>query len=291
MANDLCVTNGRQTDAMLDEAQEDGVDERSSAVISTLWTTSILPSLEENARSHAMNVAEHASQRRLAGKLTKALFDALHSQGEGHAKRGPARSFWCHQDLNSKRASHDQGQVSIDKADLLEVADQYLSHPEVRVNKIDWILLDALVFEELSARVSDTRLYLTLATLISVLKFVCIYLALPTAGYFLFTPEHETLATLGFIGWLLVVLIHLVGAPFRWQDLKRGLALQRQFQDLYAMLGDRSMSPSNLRESLDQASVAGAELDVVVFALVDRMIASDATVFDPEQIGASAPVA
>jgi hypothetical protein len=41
--------------------------------------------------------------------------------------------------------------MNIQKDQMLRVAAEYLSHPEIRTNKFDWLLLDAIVFAELAA--------------------------------------------------------------------------------------------------------------------------------------------
>jgi hypothetical protein len=89
---------------------------------------------------------------------------------------------------------------------------------------------------------------------------------------------------------LIVASLHLLGAPFRWQDLARARAILRQLQDLRAALGDRSVSPKKFSASLASASGAGVVLDVSAIAIVNRMTAGDVSVVVPAQLGAVSPV-
>jgi hypothetical protein len=151
------------------------------------------------------------------------------------------------------------------------------------------ILLDAGVVHELGALESDTRRYLNCAALIDVMEFLWVYLALPGLAYLLFTRGHVALATAFAVGWLIVAVVHLVGAPFSWRDRQRGRALLRQLQDMHAILGSHPISTTRLQESLDQASAAGVVLDGSLLTLVGRMIASDATAFVPQPIDPRSP--
>lgn len=134
---------------------------------------------------------------------------------------------------------------------------------------------------ELDALESDSRSYLIAAAVIDALELLWVFVALPAAVWFLFTNEHQTLAVVLFFGWLIVLLVYLIGLPYRCQDRKRGQALLRQLQKVHAILGNRPISPNELMRSLDQASTAGVVLDDTVFALADRMMASNATDFNP----------
>jgi hypothetical protein len=177
--------------------------------------------------------------------------------------------------------------TSINAATLLETAVEYLNHPEVRCTELDWVLLDAMVFHELQSQGADMRTYLTLATLIGRLKSLSVYLLLPAVVYLLFTREHTTLGTVaGMIGSI-VLVIHLVGAPFRSQDLERGRTVLRRLQDLYALIGNRNCSPIELRASLDKVVAAGVVLDRAVFTLVDSVCAKDSAAVTAGESGAA----
>jgi hypothetical protein len=192
--------------------------------------------------------------------------------------------------MNSHRSNDDHRRTTIDKDDLLEVAAEYLNHPEIRTDKFDRILLDAVAFDELSAMETDMRKFLIFATINSGIKFLTVYVALPALAYFLFMKEHGTLPTTAVVGWLIVASLHLLGAPFRWHDLARARAILRQLQDLRAALGDRSVSPKKFSASLASASGAGVVLDVSAIAIVNRMTAGDVSVVVPAQLGAVSPV-
>ena len=68
---------------------------------------------------------------------------------------------------------------------------------------------------------------------------------------------------------------------------QRGLFLssgeRQQLRDLYGILGDITISPRKLKESLDKAVAVGVSLDGAVFTIVDRAIARDPTAFIPSR--------
>jgi hypothetical protein len=59
--------------------------------------------------------------------------------------------YWMHQNFSILRTNDATRGMSIQRDEMLRVAAEYLSHPEIRTNKFDWLLLDAIVFAELDA--------------------------------------------------------------------------------------------------------------------------------------------
>lgn len=291
MTIDIHINDRRRIDVSLAEALGSGLDGPSRSVVATLWKTSVLPSIEENARRQGMDDPQRLDQLQRAGRLTRALFEALHREAEARSS-GPAAhaAFWEHQSATTRGSRMSAAGMSIDKSALQEIAVEYLRHPEVRSNKLDWVLLDALVFHELQAQGSDMRTFLRLATLINALKAVAVYVLAPALVYLLWARGQQTLAVAAGVFGSIAVLIHLVGAPFRWRDLDRGRTFLGLLQDLYGLLGQRTLSPVELRAAVDRATAAGVRIDRVVVSLVDRMAAADATAFHPEQVTAGSPV-
>jgi hypothetical protein len=67
-------------------------------------------------------------------------------------KKGEEPScYWIHRTLDLFRTNDDTRGIAIDKAEMLSAAAIYLSHPEIRTNRFDWMFLDSIAFAELDA--------------------------------------------------------------------------------------------------------------------------------------------
>jgi hypothetical protein len=117
----------------------------------SVWERVILPALEANAKQDPCSEAEFqdrcARAMRLALELFKALHDNVHSCGAADTRK--PRFYWFHHPFDVLKADDDRRGFVIDKDALLCVAAEYLSHPEIRCDHFDWLLLDSIVFAEL----------------------------------------------------------------------------------------------------------------------------------------------
>jgi hypothetical protein len=105
------------------------------------------------------------------------------------------------------------------------------------------------------------RLYLRLAMLNTVVGWLWVCLVLPLLCYFLHVGGHETAAKMFGSSWLLAVVVHLQGVPYRRRELARGRAVLHQLQELTAITASRPVSAGDLKASLETASARGVELD------------------------------
>jgi len=275
------------------------------ALISPVLEGTILPSIKANALINNSTKEELRDQCIRALRLIIALFKALHHNVFSLCENEEPHDLWHHQKYDFLRANDLTRGIAIDKAQLTNVAADYLSHPEIRNNKFDWMLLDAFVFAELDAYTyhvvntgSGTGInwaamfagkshpkYYGLQFLFVSLGISLRYLAMPAIAYFLMIKDYGTLATILAGGWLLYLAFLLFGFPKRWRARKKRAALLSYLADLYGMLGDGTISPRRFKETLDKVAAEGVVLDGAVFSLVDRMVARDATAFIPSQVG------
>lgn len=161
---------------------------------------------------------------------------------------------------------------SAGKPDLHADAVEYLGRPEARTAELDGTLLAAVISQAASALGSDMRSYLRYARCIEALGYIGVYLVMPTLAYWLFIRDHPTLAI---VAGLMVVAIHVVGAPYRCQDRRRANALLQHALDLTTVLDRRPVSMPELSSALSRACAAGMVLDDWVLELVQLMAASD----------------
>jgi hypothetical protein len=294
--------NEDQIDAVADPinthwAERMGDDAR--PFVEPIWHGSILPSLKVNALAEKWT-AEHFRDRCIRSFMaTVDLFYALHANaGSNYTQANETpQYYWVHQTFNMLRTNDATRGTSIQKDEMLRVAAEYLSHPEIRTNKFDWLLLDAIVFAELDAyswHISGFAAtlangsvvkYLALSALFKAIGFALGYLLLPAIAYFAFTRRHETTGWSIAALWAASVVWPLIGLPFRWKTHRKNKALLSRMLDLYRLLGDSTISPRLLKAALDRAATEGVVLDGAVFSIVDRIVARDATAFVPGQIG------
>lgn len=284
------------------EFWEQRIGDKAYELISPIWENWILPSLKVNAA--AADTGEKFRERWIrAMSLTQRLFEALHSN-HGYARdEERPRFFWMHQQFEVLRANDAKRGISIDKAEMLGVAAEYLSHPEIRCNKFDWLLLDAIVFAELDAFTSvltsskastgmavvfadgNQFKYFAFLALFRSISFALNYVAPPAIAVLALSKGHDitgwTIAGL----WAFSMVWTLIGVPVRWKMRRKNKELWTNLHDLYRILGDSTISPRVLKEALDKAAASGVVLDGAVFSIVDRLIARDATTFVPNQVG------
>jgi hypothetical protein len=230
------------------------------------------------------------------------LFRALHCNTFDQ-KAEVARHLWSHWQHFDFLSTHDPKRgFSIYKDGLHSAAALYLSHPEIRTDKLDWIFMDAIVFMELdnyAHHVFMTRAkpggpnwaavfanhdrikYFFFKIAFWLLGTALSLVVPPALAYFLFVRDHRVGAMIATGVWVLLLALRIVTYPSRWRARREASQLLKHLRDLYGILGHVTISPRNLKESLDKAVAAGVSLDGAVFTIVDRAIARDPTAFIP----------
>ncbi|MFX1716743.1 hypothetical protein [Paraburkholderia sp. A1RO-5L] len=291
----------------LKEHWEERMGDKLYALVSPVWEDWILPSLKKQAREAKCTQDEFREWWIRAMRLMEDLFESLHFNYRYRFEHGPEdeipRFYWRHQQFDFLKANDAKGGIYIEKADMLKVAAEYLSRPEIRTNMFDWLLLDSIVFAELDAFTShiigskiSTSLaaagangnhtkYFALVALFGAIGIALSYLTPPALAILAFTKGHNitgwSIAGL----WGVSLIWTLIGVPTRWKVRRKNKELLTNLNDLYRILGDSTISPRVLKDALDKAAASGVVLDGAVFSIVDRMIARDATTFVPTSVG------
>jgi hypothetical protein len=269
------------------------------------WNFSILPALRASTHRSGVTAKQYENAWCGAWYVTHQLFHALHSNAHIVPKeRNPHLSFWCHQPIEFFRNQYLMRGISIDKDALLRTAAFYLGHPESRTNWLDWIFLDALVLTEVIATSdyaietlggipaflasqfahSDMAKYSRLKVQYWLAGFAINYVAWPAVVYELFVHERRTWALVTASLWGLFQAVRIVIGVSMRRDRRAATKLVKPLRNLYGILGATTISPRKLKEALDTAAAAGAVFDGAAFAIVDRIVATDATAFIPTQI-------
>ena len=280
-------------------------DARLNAIVRAEWEQYLLPALRDQAiQSRSTNI-QYAATLSAAWPLATGLFDALHVKAYVPGKGEEARYFWRHQEFDLFRTNDFTRGFAIDKAELLGCAATYLSQPDIRICRFDWLFLDAIVFAELDAygfHVFNSRggtganwaaifsnrnpvRYYGLSIVFWILGVLFSIVAPLSFVYYLGTSDHDTAALVVGGIWALLFVWTVVTYPIRWRARRKSGKLLQHLIDLYRLLGDETISPRNLKGTLDTATAAGVVLDGAVFTIVDRLLARDPTGFIPNRMG------
>jgi len=290
-------------DEVLEKYWSDQVSEIALPFVSHEFNHFTGPALKATARRNGYTADRYKSMWIRAWDVTHQLFDALHS-GLADEKTKP-QYFWRHQSFNVLRTDDRTRGFDILKDSLLSVAALYLGHPDIRTNRFDWLLLDAIVFQELEAygeHVFSTKAgtgmnwaaafaqgsqwkYYGFQLLFSLIGFAMAFLALPVAAYYLAVHDHPIGAMVTAGVWVISLVLKIISYPERRRARRKAATLLQHLIDLYRLLADNTISPRKLKESLDAAAAAGVVLDGAVFTIVDRLIALDSTAFIPARVG------
>jgi hypothetical protein len=269
--------------------------------ISREFKRSILPALKATFRRNGYTLDQYKSMWIQAWDVTDQLFNALHPYPI-HETEKPSY-FWQHQRFDIFRTDDPRRGFKIMKDELLSAAALYLGHPDIRTNKLDWLFLDAIIFQELNAygeHVLATKSgtgtnwaavfaqgsqpkYYGYQILFSLAGFGWSFLLLPIAAYFLTVHGHETGAIVALVVWVISLGLTAFAYPARKRKRQKATALLQHLISLYSLLDSATISPRKLKETLDAAAAAGVVLDGTTFTIVDRLIALDPTAFLPNQ--------
>ena len=233
-------------------------------------------------------------------KLSTDLIYALHPDafGPDPIELG---SFWHHHTMPTTyfELNKKVRREYVDKDALILIAADYLSEPDCQNSLFDYVLLDAIIYQEMYAFSITVMDQITPApqrfaaiwaggeegkfafyTLgLSIVSFALSWLLLPALLIYNLAKENHwtSLALAGL--WLLGILSWLIQKPSQIKAKKRITGLIYALDGLYRMLKTRSLSPVRFKQVLTDAADKGVVLDGAVFVLVDRMIIRDPTMF------------
>lgn len=235
------------------------------------------------------------------------LFHGLHPViwPDSRTDENKTRFFWYHRRIDIKTIDDKKRGFEIDREQLSQAATSYVSSPDAQSNRMDWLLLDTLVFADIEkalesykenmtamgARVAESIAegnvfkYAFWRVLFFALGIFVSFVAMPLGAYYLLQIGHEN-AALGVFGiWVLFTLWWLVTLPIRWKAKGKFWKAFKKLSDVYTLLGESTISPRKLKDAIDAATALGCHFDGAVFTIVDRMIARDPTAFIPSKQG------
>ena len=256
-------------------------------------------------RIRVKSLAEGATSGEYNGRLIAAV-DVIASLERGlHAydeDRQP-RHIWVHRNASQVEGRTKAAGESITRDTLLEAAGKYLATPTLQHPEIDWILIDSLIYAELSAYREavadgtalgtfnfwyvasgrDFRKALTWGMLGRIVSFVLrhgVQIAVILVA-----------ANVGRSGLAAVVSVlyvwYVAGRIVRWfilrRKVRRAITILASMAGAYWHASPPVINPTILRASVDKAVEGGAVFDSALFSLLDRVAARDASTFLPYQ--------
>jgi hypothetical protein len=227
------------------------------------------------------------------------LLYALHSD-ISHLTPRKLHSFWHHHPIPSYLdVNNPKKDCDILKSELLSVAAEYLKDPDLQNPQFDYVLLDAIVYQDLHAFIStavDQVLpqakrfavpfangselkFMLYAAGLSMLGFVFNWLLFPALA--IYSLYKENLWASGILAALFVFsrISWLVTIPARRRVRAKVAALLDTLRGLYMSLDTQSLSPARFKQVLTDATDKGVVVDGAAFVIVDRMIERDPTMF------------
>jgi hypothetical protein len=291
----------QQFDKDLLENYSSRLDAVTKPLVSREFEWKILPGLKANSLRGDITARQYEDIWSIAWRVACQIFEAVQPNAEN---RGANPAFyWEHQPLPLLYDRYLTCHFNISKAGLIEAAATYLRSPEIRTNRLDWLFLDSFIFEAIvahaeyllyeiegigtrwavsRAKADDVRyLWFRLQSWLADVAFN--YMAWPGAAYYLVVNDHRMWALTTAVLWGLFQIFRIVLVVERRRSRRTMMKMLKHLRDLYRLLGEKIISPRKLKEELDRAAADDVVIAGAVFTIIDRIVARDATFFNPTE--------
>ena len=255
--------------------------------------------IRQRAISQSWEQDRYYSAVQTIWRLASELLYALHPD-HYNSDRKKIHALWYHHKVPTylEVNEHSRGN-DILKDELVGVAASYLQAPDCQNSRFDYVLLDALIYEDLhafirvaveavmpyskrfaSALANGNQLKFALYSAgFGIVGFALNWLLLPSLAVYNLMKDNLWTALIMALLWGVGIISWLVNIPIRIKSKKKVTQLLDTLIGLYMMLDTPSLPPAQLKQALVDAAGKGVALDGAVFVLVDRMIARDPTMF------------
>lgn len=267
------------------------------------WELPIQSSIRANAIAQGWSGSRYRDALICGWDALGKLFHGLHPVVWPKDDTKRAKFFWYHRPVDMKKTGDEKRGFEIDRDALAEAATRYVASPDSQANRMDWLLLDTLVFAEIEsgaesfkenmtamgARLAESiaegnsAKYALWRTTFFAVGIFFNFVAMPLGAYYLAQNEHENFA-LGVFGlWVVFMIWGIATYPIRWRVRRKFWKAYMSLLAVYALLGESTISPRKLKEALDMATSLGCHFNGAVFTIVDRIAARDPTAFIPSK--------
>lgn len=268
-----------------------------------IWR-SLVALVRERSATEAVDESEYEDRLVEANELLLDLELALNDQDYENLNSRPSIPIWFHRGPEHVGGTAKVEQEEIKRDMLLDAAAKYLSRQWMQHPEIEWILLDSLLFAEVTAYreavMSGTAvgkvnwpyvfsggnvqktLYLRFAG--AIVGWIVRYVLPVVIIWGLVAVGREGIALAVGVGYGFYLLARLVTWPKRRavrRKIQDAVSLLEKMSHAYSYCSPPVVNPSILRGYLDEATKAGARFDGAVFALLERIASRDASTFLP----------
>jgi hypothetical protein len=266
------------------------------------WEDHLFPTLAAKAQAAGYSAEQYEKICRRTWSVAVDLLSALHADLYRPKSQENASFYWRHTKFDLYRINDRSRGFDIDRQELSRTAARYLSEPDLQSNRLDWVLLDAFVFDDLDAlgqfafhlrggtgpnwaamlSAGKGEIHYAALAAVSFLIHVALTIAAPLwFVYYLANAGHRVGAVVAGAAWSAYLIWRVGTYPSRWRARRKRWKQFQQLIDIHAQLGQSTISPRKLRDSLDEAASNGVVMDGAVFSITDRMLARDPAVFIP----------
>lgn len=193
------------------------------------------------------------------------------------------------------------GRVNLDRATA-----EYLNNPWMQNNLLDWIILNAFIFDEMARQSDGIRsgqvfgtinwahifsegkyekmVYLQL--LFWLIKFVARWILIPLIIFGFYYLEYKDIAKWTAIPYAVYILVYIAMFPKRYFQRKALLKQEeeliyhlKKLMGIFQSCSGSTINPSRLRELIAKAEYEGVSVRPAVYSILDRAIQRDPAVF------------
>lgn len=263
---------------------------------------SLVAKLRTFAKTKQLDEYQYEDELRKAEEIIDDIASALKS----YWKDAPTHRIWCYPKARWLGRSDNWIHSSPVDADWLGTATaKYLQNSWMQLNKIDWYIINAFVFDELAGfseeimlgqvfgrinwayvfagrRADKTIIY---KFIFSKVKFVLKWLLLPTIGILLYYLDFLKAANWVFVVYAVYIVYQVILFPKRFFLSKE---LKKQYNkaqgklelltQIYLSSNVVTINPTQLRSLMADAEKKGLPLRPLLYSILDRAIQRDPAV-------------
>jgi hypothetical protein len=268
---------------------------------------SLIAKLRTFAMDKHLDENQYDLELEKAGKIIEDITYAMKAYWEN----SPSHRIWCYPEARwSGRPEKWTASSPVDALSLDRATAKYLENPWMQLNNIDWYIINAFVFSELSSlsegivsgqvfgtinwayvfaggRIDKAIIY---QLTFSVAKFVLQWLLLPAIGILLYYKDFIKLATWVFVAYAVYIAFRVILFPKRFferKELKKQHdkmeGVLKSVTQIYLNSNSETINPAQLRALMADAEKKGIPLKPAVYAILDRAIQRDPAVMTKNQ--------
>jgi hypothetical protein len=266
----------------------------------------IYESLITKLRTYTMEKKLDENDYELELEKAENIIEDITNSMKAYWENSPNNRIWCYPEARWSGRPEDWTASSPVNMSLLDNATaKYLENPWMQLNRIDWYIINAFVFNELatlseyivsgqmfgtikwsfvfSDRKMDKMIIYDL--IFSIVRFVFKWLLLPAIGLLLYYKNYIKYANWIFVVYAVYIVLQIILLPKKLFKNKKMKVQASKMEDIlkcitqiYLSSNNETINPSQLRDLMRIAEEKGIPLKPAVYAILDRAIQRDPAV-------------